>query len=110
MSTGKLSISRRTADGRCTLVLAGELDLASASALEREVLQACERGAAEVVLDLQEVSFLDSTGVRVVFESQAGCRRFGAGFGVVPGRHPGQRRMFEIAGMLDALPMREPTE
>jgi anti-sigma B factor antagonist len=104
----KLAISHLEADGRHTLVLSGELDLASAGALEAEVLSGCEARSAEVVIDLDGVHFIDSSGVRAVFEAQALCRRCGCGFGVIPGRHPGQRRMFEIAGMLDVLPFHAP--
>jgi anti-sigma B factor antagonist len=43
----------------------GELDLASVPALQREVLAATAR-ARRVVLDLSEVTWMDSTGLRML--------------------------------------------
>ena len=43
----------------------GDLDLASAPALQREVLAATTR-AQSIVLDLSEVAWLDSTGLRLL--------------------------------------------
>jgi anti-sigma B factor antagonist len=47
-------------------VLAGELDLASAGALVSGVEPVIEGGVREIVLDLGEVSFLDSTGISAI--------------------------------------------
>ena len=44
---------------------AGDLDIASAPALQREVL-ASTAGAQRVVLDLSDVAWLDSTGLRLL--------------------------------------------
>jgi anti-sigma B factor antagonist len=47
--------------GRYALV--GELDLASAPALVAAVEPAIEGGAEQLVFDLEELSFIDSTGI-----------------------------------------------
>jgi anti-anti-sigma factor len=49
------------ADGVC--YLAGELDLLAADALERRLASTGE-GAHDLVLDLTDVAFVDSTGIR----------------------------------------------
>ena len=46
------------------VVAAGEIDMATAPMLERELLAAIESGDGSVVLDLCEVSFFDSSGLR----------------------------------------------
>jgi anti-sigma B factor antagonist len=52
-------------DGTCTLAISGELDLATAPRLEQEVNTAVAEGAKVVVVDLTNLSFIDSTGLRV---------------------------------------------
>ena len=47
------------------LVIAGEIDAASAPQLERAALAACKRGG-DIWLDLARVPFLDSSGLRVL--------------------------------------------
>jgi anti-anti-sigma factor len=54
------------ADGQAHVVrFEGDLDLASVPALAREVL-AATTGAQHVVLDLSDVAWLDSTGLRLL--------------------------------------------
>lgn len=60
-----------TSDGNATLVrLVGELDLAGAPALSEAVSRATEDGGGRpLVLDMSDVSFIDSTGVRTLLEA-----------------------------------------
>ena len=52
-------------DGSRQFVVRGELDLATAPQLEEALVSAIEAGD-EVVLDLRELEFMDSSGVRVL--------------------------------------------
>jgi len=54
--------------------LDGELDLASAPLLESEMERPEVGAAARVVLDLRELQFIDSTGLRTIFTAQARSR------------------------------------
>jgi anti-anti-sigma factor len=56
------------------LEVAGELDLSTAALLESRV-RAC--GAGPVVLDLQQVSFMDSRGLLALLEAQRALRSRG---------------------------------
>jgi anti-sigma B factor antagonist len=56
-----------------TLHLRGELDLASAGQLETSIAELCTDGATEVVLEMAELSFMDSTGLRSLLVSQELC-------------------------------------
>ena len=49
-----------------TVVAVGELDLVSADRLGAEVTDVWLAGPAEIVLDLSQVDFIDSTGLRVL--------------------------------------------
>ena len=58
---------RTEADGDALVVRAcGELDMASAEGLERELRKAFEDGASTVLLDLGNVEFIDATGLSVL--------------------------------------------
>ncbi len=55
--------SQRTASD-CLIVAQGEIDLASAPELEQELGECLE--SASVIVDLSKVTFIDSTGLRVL--------------------------------------------
>jgi len=60
----------------------GELDLASVPALQRDVL-AATIGARRVVLDLSEVTWMDSTGLRMLDDLARACHARGAEMRIV---------------------------
>ncbi len=51
---------------RTLLFLSGELDIATAGALEKRLKEIASVSAGPLVLDLEELSFLGSTGVRTI--------------------------------------------
>lgn len=57
----------------------GDIDFGSAGDLSRDVLRALPDAAAGLVLDLSAVRYVDSGGVRVVFELALTSRYLGAG-------------------------------
>jgi anti-anti-sigma factor len=82
--------------------LSGELDMASAPDLEAAVALALPE-AREIVLDIQELTFIDSTGLRVIVASLDSCKRCNTALRVTRAR-PQARRLFELAGLLDLPP------
>jgi anti-sigma B factor antagonist len=63
--TQRLSIERTAVDGDIVLVLDGEIDPHTAPQLESELEQALAAESARLVLDLEQVRFIDSSGLRV---------------------------------------------
>ena len=61
--------------GEGVVQAAGDIDLASAEQLREELRVTIERGA--TVLDLAEVAFCDSSGLRVLLESDRLARQHG---------------------------------
>ncbi|TMK24704.1 MAG: STAS domain-containing protein [Actinobacteria bacterium] len=100
-------VSHVVRDGLHTLVLTGELDIAPAADLEAMVLRLCAEGARGLVIDLSGLTFMGSTGVRLILSSKEMCAECGCEFFVVPGP-PGVQRLFEITGLLDAVPFTSP--
>jgi stage II sporulation protein AA (anti-sigma F factor antagonist) len=88
--------------GERIIRLHGELDIESAPDLERVLLRsrpACQR----VVLDLADLKFMDSTGLRVLLRARAAAEegRWEIGLRNVP---PTIRRLFDMTGVHAALP------
>jgi anti-sigma B factor antagonist len=65
--------------------VAGELDIATAPALERTLLES-EARARRVVLDLRELEFVDCWGVHVIVRASARLRTAGGRLVIVRGR------------------------
>jgi anti-sigma B factor antagonist len=94
---------RAQADGnRDTLVLAGDLDLATSPELEARVEQLCTEGR-ELVLDLSELSFIDSTGLLAILKAREQCAERRSRFFLIPGP-PAVQRVFRLTDLLERLP------
>ena len=90
-------------DGHARVRFAGELDLATVAEAEAAVEQARGDGAGPLRLDLSEVTFLDSSGLRLIMEVSRACSADGCRLSIVPGPR-GVQRVFAVAGVLDMLP------
>jgi anti-sigma B factor antagonist len=98
-----LDVQDAVSGGRHTLVLSGELDMESVPRLQRLVVHLCADGAREIAMDLSKLRFMDSTGLHAILAAQIVCRDHGTGFMLTPPRGA-VRRVFELTGMMDALP------
>jgi anti-anti-sigma factor len=86
-------------DGISYVFVRGELDLSSAPALEERLL---ELDGSHVLLDLGELAFIDSTGLRVLLGADQRARAAGRSFRLTPGR-PEVMRAFRCVGLADQL-------
>jgi anti-anti-sigma factor len=85
------------------VTLRGELDLLATSALEPELDRlADEPGVDVVALDLRDLEFLDSSGLRTLVLSRNRLLECGRRLVLVRGRQPVQR-VFEITRMTERL-------
>lgn len=104
MNAPGLSIRRdATSDGRSRVALVGELDIAGAEQARAELEAAWLEGGA-LLIDLDELTFMDSTGLRVLIEVVAQARLEGRDLQITRGS-PQIRRLFEIAGVEAVLPL-----
>ncbi len=96
-----LTINRRTEGELTVLHLEGELDIYTVGAFRQES-DKLDPGDAQVVVDLSDVSLLDSSGLGALVSLLNRARAGGAQLGVVcPQRH--LRRVFEITGLRRAF-------
>lgn len=84
------------------LGLRGELDLATAPLLQSEIERPEIASAAMVLLDLQELKFIDSTGLRVLLSAHERANERGQEFAVTPGSQQVQR-LLSITGVGEHL-------
>jgi anti-sigma B factor antagonist len=98
---GSFSISSRRLEHGIVIELTGDVDLATAEILEEELRRA-ESSEDLIVLDLQGVSFMDSTGIRMVIGADQRIRDRAGTLRVV--RVPPQvHKLFELVGIIDRL-------
>jgi anti-sigma B factor antagonist len=97
-----LSLDTALRDRAAIIALAGELDLAGAVVLERE-LERLEPDAVDaVVLDLRGLDFMDSSGLRVIAVQTQRAQDAGRRFALVPGAAQ-VMRVFDITRMRERL-------
>jgi anti-sigma B factor antagonist len=89
------------------VLLAGELDLNVADQAESAIRAVEAAGAKTVVLDLRELRFMDSTGLRVILAADARARREGWMLSLVPGPDA-VHRVFRMALLDQRLDFVEP--
>jgi anti-anti-sigma factor len=86
------------------ITLAGELDLSTAARVEPALR---DNGAKKRLLDLRELTFMDSSGLRLILRAHAEARRTGHALEIVPGP-PAVQRVFQMCGVEDELSFVEP--
>jgi anti-anti-sigma factor len=97
------SISTSDSDGRAVVTVRGELDLATAPELETVVLGRLDAGQ-EVVLDLRDLQFMDSSGLRVLVTAHARAVDGGPQFAIVRAAAGSEvAKILDIAGVEQQL-------
>jgi len=101
----RIDVSER--DGATIVAFHGELDLEEAPLAREALADAVRRGHDAVTVDLRDVTFLGSTGVRILLDAQAAAQDAGARMRVVQGDGPA-RRLIELLGLAERLDVADP--
>jgi len=96
-----LKVTRRREGDAVIVAPAGEIDLATTELVAAE-LAAARAEAAEVVLDLRGVGFMDSSGLRMLVEAQREAERLGSSLTLVRGPAAVQR-LLDLTGLTERL-------
>jgi anti-sigma B factor antagonist len=80
-----LEITTERRNGKTLMALVGELDIASAPRFEEGLSEVEGNSPGILVLDLRQVEFIDSTGLRAVIAADERARAAGRRFVVVRG-------------------------
>ena len=62
----ELDIQTKKDSSQCELILKGEIDVYTAPKLKAELVEIIESGCANIVVDLEGVTFIDSSGLGVL--------------------------------------------
>ncbi|MGZ4114191.1 MAG: STAS domain-containing protein [Actinomycetota bacterium] len=92
--TIEIEVSAEAGADVAIVTVSGDLDLSTAPELDRS-LTGVQANGRPVVLDLRRVSFMDSSGLRVILAADARARSAGTRLVLVEGP-PGVQRVFQL--------------
>jgi anti-anti-sigma factor len=104
---GDLGIYQWARAGRHVAMLSGELDVRGAEELESLVARMSIDGAQEIELDLRDLTFVDSSGLRALLACAEVCARNGTAYYLATGEGAAYRLLAQT-GVLGLVPTREP--
>jgi anti-anti-sigma factor len=102
-----LRVTAEPLEDACLIRAAGEIDLGTVDALRRE-LDVARMEAVTVVLDLSDVTFIDSTGLHLLLKASHSSAVSDWGFFVV---RPSEavHRLIQLSGTADLITMVDPS-
>jgi anti-sigma B factor antagonist len=83
----------------------GELDIAATPLLDQTVRELRDSGFDYLIVDLRRLSFIDSSGLRLLLELNNAANADSHRLELVAGP-PEVQKVFEVSGVLTALPFR----
>jgi anti-sigma B factor antagonist len=84
--------------GATVIGVRGEIDVATAPAVSAIVTKVLSARPSDVVVDLLDVSFIDSTGLGMLIGAQKLCQQYGTSLGLAVDE-PRIQRLFDITGL-----------
>jgi anti-anti-sigma factor len=100
----ELRLTVRHHGERATIHIGGEIDLATCPRLQAVVVDLVDRGCSQLILDLDQVSFLDCAGIRVLVDARRRIQEHGGSVRLVrPG--PLVWRVLALTGMTTVFPI-----
>jgi anti-sigma B factor antagonist len=99
----EFSVTRRRVGDAVVVAPVGEVDLATVDALQAE-LDAAAGESAQLVLDLRDITFMDSAGLRLLLHLSRTLEDAGGTLTVVRGTREVQR-LFDLVGLGGRLTM-----
>ena len=96
------------AEGRILIEVSGDIDLANADEIERQITSAVTNQATAATLDLAQVTYIDSSGIRLLFN--LGARLRTAQIVLTVNAPPGTaaRSLIEVAGLPASVDVQPP--
>jgi anti-sigma B factor antagonist len=98
----EFKIEERAGEAGPVIAVSGEIDVATAPQLRESLHRVIAQGETTVVLDLLEVTFLDSTALGVLVGALKRCRELGGDLYVVVA-DPRIMKIFEITGLTNVF-------
>ena len=103
LELGQLTVRSEREGDMHTIALAGELDVAGVDRVQHELERVGASDALSIVVDLSGLTFMDSTGVRLLIQAQARSRADSDRLMLLRGPADVQR-VFALCGVDGRLP------
>ena len=98
----EFSVEEHTQGSASILAVTGELDLRTSPQLEECLERVWASGAELVILDLRQIEFMDSTGLRILLGAHQRAQQSGRRFALVRGADQVER-VLTLTGVRDLL-------
>jgi anti-sigma B factor antagonist len=105
----ELEVSTRDVGESTVIKLKGEVDIYTAPSLRETIVDAVEKGRYKIAVDLNEVVFLDSTGLGVLVGGLKRVKQHDGELGVICNQDK-ILRIFKITGLTKIFKMYSSTE
>jgi anti-sigma B factor antagonist/stage II sporulation protein AA (anti-sigma F factor antagonist) len=99
-----------TVDGTLVVHVQGEIDLSNADEIRNQVSEAVPHDGPGVVLDLAQTTYLDSSGIRLLFDLAQRLQARRQQLALVVTDHALVRRVILLTKLDDAVPMHASVE
>jgi anti-sigma B factor antagonist len=99
-----LELETSERDGVAVLSLRGEIDVYTAPRMRQAIVDLVDAGSLNIVVDMQNVDFLDSTGLGVLVEGLKRVRTRGGNLSIVITQDK-ILKIFDITGLNKAFPI-----
>jgi anti-anti-sigma factor len=104
----RVEIREKSAGERPTLSVDGELDLSSVPVLAQHIEGQIGGDSKALTLDLSGVTFMDSSGLRLLIELNERAQRDGWSLSLIPPEHEAAKLVLRMTGADRALPFENP--
>lgn len=100
-------LRHETIEGSPAILLSGEIDISNAAHLARALKGSISNLDHELTLDLSHVTYVDSAGIRVMFDLARRLKDHQQRLVLIVPEGSGLRRSLALGGLLDAVGVRE---
>ena len=104
-----MQIATTPGSDRFVITVSGEVDLASSPELDTAIIAAIESGSSSLVIDLADVSFMDSSGLGVIVRGLKRCREADKDLDLVI-TNERVLKVFGITGLDQVIPIHDSIE
>jgi len=104
-----MQIATTPGSDRYVITVSGEVDLATSPDLDDAIIAALDSGAGSLVVDLTDVSFMDSSGLGVIVRGLKRCREADKDLDLVI-TNERVLKVFGITGLDQVIPIHDSLE
>jgi anti-anti-sigma factor len=97
-------------DGSVRIAVGGEVDLANAATVEAQIMAAITNQVTSVSVDLRELDYMDSAGMRILFSLASRLAGLQIALEVVAPVGSPARRLVEVSGLASLVALRPPMD